>query len=295
MSADVEISLVNTDNRELLRACLASLPAACEGLEWHATVVDNASTDGSFEMVEQEFTWARLIRNARRRGFAANHNQVLVAAVSRYVLVLNEDTTLDPRAVTELVATADARPTLGAVVPVTVGTNGESQPSLVPFPRSYFHFVQTLFGSDKPSDVSAGFPVGSCVLLRTEALQAIGVFDERFFIFFEDTDLGRRLRDAGWEIALAPGARIVHHGHQTVSRRESGGDMDKQMLRSRYLYFRKHRGALTAAVVEIGSRIALALRSAKAFAERDRRHAGHLLELARYNPRAPLPIERDAG
>jgi GT2 family glycosyltransferase len=175
-----------------------------------------------------------------------------------------------------------------------VGANGEDQPSLVPFPRPYFDFFQMLFGSDKPSDISAGFPVGSCVLIRVEALHAVGLFDEQFFIFFEDTDLGRRLRDAGWEIALAQGARIVHHGHQTVSRRESGGDMDRQMLRSRYLYFRKHRGVSTATIVDIGSRLALALRAAKALVERDRAHARHLLELARYNPRVPLPVERDS-
>src|ERR1700716_785682 len=72
---EVEISLVNTNNRALLNACLASLPEACAGLNWHVTVVDNESRDGSAEMVATEFPSARLIRNAKRLGFGANHNQ----------------------------------------------------------------------------------------------------------------------------------------------------------------------------------------------------------------------------
>src|ERR1700737_1865242 len=113
MAADVlegEISLVNTNNRALLNACLASLPEACAGLNWHVTVVDNESLDGSAEMVATRFPTAQLIRNAKRLGFGANHNQVLVPALEshvRHVLILNEDTELDPGSVRELVAFAD--------------------------------------------------------------------------------------------------------------------------------------------------------------------------------------------
>src|SRR3989442_15532756 len=73
---DVEVSLVNTNNRDLLRSCLASLPHAAGALAWHATVVDNASDDGSPEVVRTQFPWARLIENSRRAGFSANHNRV---------------------------------------------------------------------------------------------------------------------------------------------------------------------------------------------------------------------------
>ena len=89
---DVEISLVNTNNRALLQACLASLREACVGLNWHVTAVDNESRDGSTEMVAKEFPAARLIRNTRRLGFGANHNQVLGPALGsgiRYALILN--------------------------------------------------------------------------------------------------------------------------------------------------------------------------------------------------------------
>ena len=135
---DVAVSLVNTDNRELLERCLRSIPLACSGLSWRATVVDNASGDGSAEMVAELFTWAELLRNDRRLGFSANHNQVIEPALdaetARYVLILNEDTELDPHAVTTLVEVADSRPRLGAVGPTIYGSDGRTQPSYDRFP-----------------------------------------------------------------------------------------------------------------------------------------------------------------
>src|SRR5438105_11672953 len=135
---DVHVSLVSTDNRELLRRCLASLPAACEGLDWAVTVIDNASTDGTAEMVAAEFPWARLLVNGRRLGFTANHNQVIGPVVaedgSRYVLILNEDTECDPQSIAELVACGDANRRVGSAGAYVVGPDGLQQPSLQPFP-----------------------------------------------------------------------------------------------------------------------------------------------------------------
>ncbi|MGZ4403626.1 MAG: glycosyltransferase, partial [Gaiellaceae bacterium] len=143
---DVEISVVNTNNRDLLERCLASLPAACEALtagsddlRWHVTVIDNASTDGSAAMVAERFPDATVRRNEDRRGFGTNHNQVLRAVVdqqlARYALVLNEDTEVSPGSITALVRRCDTNPGVGAAGPTLVGGDGLPQRTYRPLPR----------------------------------------------------------------------------------------------------------------------------------------------------------------
>jgi GT2 family glycosyltransferase len=300
---DVEVSLVNTNNRDLLCACLASLPAAAGALTWHATVVDNASDDGSPEVVRLEFPWARLIENPQRVGFSANHNQVIANVVShdsaRYVLVLNEDTELESGSLEELVSFADREDRLGAAGPRLVEKDGREQVSYCRFPAVLDQFWWTLRPGQTPRRAeTAGWLNGSCLLVRTEALRQVGSLDARFFIFFEDTDLGLRLHRAGWRSAVCESSRVVHHGHQTVSQSGVGTHMERQMLRSRYLYFRKHHGRHTATLVVALVRMALGVRAAKAFVagsirgERgERRLAGLLWTLARYDPEVPLAHE----
>jgi GT2 family glycosyltransferase len=300
---DVEVSLVNTNNRDLLRTCLASLPEAAGTLNWRATVVDNASDDGSPEVVRLEFPWARLIENAQRVGFSANHNQVIGYVVShdsaRYVLVLNEDTELESGSLEKLVSFADREDRLGAAGPRLVEEDGREQPSYFRFPAVLEQFWSTLRPGQPPRRATTtGWLNGSCLLVRTEALRRVGPLDARFFIFFEDTDLGIRLHRAGWRSAVCESSRVVHHGHQTVSQSDVGTHMERQMLRSRYLYFRKHRGGHTAELAVALVRVALGVRAAKAFLagsmtgdRGERRLAGLLWGLARYDPVAPLPHE----
>lgn len=297
---DVWVSLVNTNNRDLLVRCLRTLPDACSGLSWAVTVVDNASDDGSAEAVESEFPDANVVRNRRRLGFSANHNLVirpiLQDRTARYVLILNEDTELDPNSVMMLVKLCDADPSVGAAGPGITGIDGTIQPTLAPYPSVLREFRATLRPSHAPT--SAGWLNGSCVLARTAALEEIGLLDERFFIFFEDTDLGARLTRAGWRSLLVPSAHILHHGHVTVSRPSFGSAMERQMLRSRYLYFLKHHRPFEASAVSALVRLGLLARAMKAalsaVADKDpmeRHQARLLLGLARYNPRTPLAHE----
>jgi N-acetylglucosaminyl-diphospho-decaprenol L-rhamnosyltransferase len=307
-SLDVEISLVNTNNRELLLRCLETIPAACEGLDWHATVVDNASEDGSADLVRERFPWAALVRNERRLGFGANHNQVIVPTVrnrsARYVLILNEDTELAPRTTSELVRFCDEHPSVGAVGPTIFGPDGAVEPTLLKFPTPGRQVLRALrlVRSDAPRSGDAAWLNAACVLVRSEAMSAVGPLDERFFIFFEDTDLGLRLQRAGWITAVCPAARIVHQGHQTVTRPSRAGAMELQFLRSRYLYFERHHGKLAALLVAWLIRVEFALRAVKAsigaVIRRDgaaRAKASVLLKLARYDPGMPLPHELPAA
>jgi GT2 family glycosyltransferase len=300
---DVELSIVNTNNRDLLRACLASIAGACEGLRWHATVVDNASTDGSAELVLTNYPNMTLLRNRTRLGFSANHNQVLRPwldqSKARYCLILNEDTTLDRGSLAELVAFADGHARTGAIGPAISGSDGLPQPSLFPFPTVLDQARAALRPAAqlvKPG--RAGWLNGSCLLLRLEALRQIGPLDERFFIFFEDTDLGLRLSQAGWECAVCDRARITHLGHRTVSKPTLSSAMERQVRRSQYLYFRKHRGWLEAAMLSALVRLALGMRAIKALAAGMVRRDGAewtlgtlMVALAAYRPSVALPHE----
>jgi GT2 family glycosyltransferase len=303
---DVEISLVNTDNRDLLARCLASLPAAAGSISWRATVVDNASRDGSAELVRCDFPSVRLLENRTRRGFSANHNSVIKEVLSlgsaRYVLVLNEDTELKPGSLQKLTTFADEDRRLGAVGPRLVGRDGREQPSYFTFPGVSQQFWGTLRpGGHSMHPDGAGWLNGSCLLVRTEALRDVGGFDERFFIFYEDTDLGLRVHRAGWRSAVCDAACVVHHEHQTVASSAGSGAMEQQMLRSRYLYFRKHHGAARAWLVAALVRLALTLRAGKAFVgslgrdDGERTLARLLWKLARYDPCVPLAHESAAA
>jgi GT2 family glycosyltransferase len=302
---DVEISIANTNSRELLRGCLGSLPGSCEGLAWHASVVDNASTDGSAEMVLNEFSWVELLRNSVMRGFSANHNQVLRRALdrgARYVLILNEDTVLEPGSVRELVRFCDANPRIGAAGPIILGSDGLVQRSFFSYPTVVNQAAACLRPGRPPREARLdGWLNGSCVLARADALREIGLLDERYFIFFEDTDLGLRLREAGWRSVVCSDARILHYGHQVVSQPAYGNRMERQALRSRYLYFRKHHGAVRAGAVAALVKCALAVRAVKALVwgalsrrSEERSLATVLWALASYDPRVALSHERTA-
>lgn len=302
---DVEISIANTNNRDLLRGCLGSLPGSCDGLAWHASVVDNASTDGSAEMVLDEFCWVALLRNPVMRGFSTNHNQVLRRAVergARYILILNEDTVLEPGSVRELVSFCQANPRIGAAGPIIRGSDGLVQHSFFRYPTVANQAAACLWPGRPPREATVdGWLNGSCVLVRGDALRQVGLLDERYYIFFEDTDLGLRLCKAGWQSAVCSDAHILHYGHQVVSQPVYGDQMERQALRSRYLYFRKHHGTVRAGAVDALVKCALTVRAVKAFVWgalsrrlEERSLATVLWALARYDPRVALSHERTA-
>src|ERR1022692_1698354 len=184
---DVHISVVNTNNRDLLKRCLSSLPEACGQVAWRATVVDNASSDGGAQLVTEQFPWALLMRNSEREGFSANHNKVIVPVVrdrtARYVLILNEDTELAPRCVAKLVECADRDPRVGAVGPRIQGPHGEYEQSFFPFPSLASEVQATLLPGRRRRSGSprTGWLNGSCILTSADAITEIGSLDERVF------------------------------------------------------------------------------------------------------------------
>ena len=224
---DLSVSVVSFRTPELLRRCLAALAAQRTELDLAVTVVDNASGDGSVDLVRSEFEWVNVIANVRNAGFGAAHNQALRRAHGRYWLVLNSDAAPRPGALRALVEAMDVAPRLGAAGPKLRYPTGEVQSSRRRFPTVATLFLESTqfqrFWPDNPvlrryyvrdrSDEVAqdvDWLVGACLCLRPEALRQVGLFDERYFMYSEEIDLCRRLRAAGWRIRYEPRAEVVH-------------------------------------------------------------------------------------
>ncbi len=226
---DVSVCIVNWNVREDLRRCLQSLAANIVdgGLSTQIVVVDNASADGSLEMLRDEFPQVTVIANSDNRGFAAANNQAFAAAVGRYVLMLNPDTIMPPGGLRTLVAFADSHPESGAVGPKLLNRDGSLQPSCRRFPTiAAAIFRNTILGRlfpnahaaqvylmadfDHVHSAQVEWVSGACMLLRREALQQISGLDEGFFWGSEDVDLCWRLHKAGWHVTYTPEPAVTH-------------------------------------------------------------------------------------
>jgi GT2 family glycosyltransferase len=283
-----------------------SLRGACRGLSWRVSVVDNSAEGQDVHEALASVPTAVVIRSAGRRGFGANQNLVLDGVLAdgraRYVLILNDDTELDPDAVVSLVRHADAQSRAGIVSPRIRDSAGRVEPSFLPWPSVGDEVMRAARPRMPPRlQLRSGWTNGACLLARTDALRQVGVFDTSFFLFFEDADLCRRLAAAGWTLELCDAAAVVHHGHQTITREDLKVEVEKQLLRSRYLYFRKHHGRARARAVTELVRCVLVLRAITRLAEAGGRGSGSagarardLWALARSMPSRPTMLERDA-
>lgn len=255
VSADLAICIVNWNTRELLDACLQSIRDTQGDLQVDTVVVDNASGDGSAEMVRAKHPWARLTANGDNRFYAAANNQALQAADAPFKLLLNPDIVVHPGSLQSLLALMADHPQAGAVAPRLRGVDGEIQPSCRAFPGPDIVRYEALglsrlfprhprFGMyrmtwwDYSDERQVDQPMASALLLRDAALQQIGLFDEQFPMFFNDVDLCRRLWDAGWEIWFTPVAEMTHLG--AASTRQVRREMIIESHRSFVLYYEKH-------------------------------------------------------
>ncbi|HID63517.1 MAG TPA: glycosyltransferase family 2 protein [Anaerolineae bacterium] len=252
MAVDLTVSIVNTNNRDLLRECLRTLFENTRHISMEVYVVDNACTDGSAEMVEREFPQVHLIRNASRLRFCTNHNQVLRRGTGRYLLILNEDTEITPGAFDDLVAFMDAHPDAGAAGVTVLNPDGTLQYSYARFPSlqsclaltlsinrflndGHYPFVP-LPEDDRPREVD--WTNGACLLVRREAMDRAGLLDEEFLIYAEEIDWCYRIRRAGWKVYYLPGVSIYHYQGKATSQTRPRRRF--RINRSALLFFRKH-------------------------------------------------------
>lgn len=269
-SEQVAIIVVSFNTRDLLLACLASIESSVRNDAVEIVVVDNASTDGSREAVSGAYPQAVLIENSKNIGFGAACNQAIEATRSPFILLLNSDAELTPEAFQALCDSMKSREGCGAAGCSMVNARGETLTStryfLTPFNQAIeqagFPSSLNIRGlnrtySPRPDgsgiDCSVDWIEGACLMLRREALAEAGLFDERFFMYSEEEDLCRRLRQRGWAVCYSARGRAVHHGG--ASSEGSRQEMLLQFYTSQMLFLEKHRGpravALYAAVMKM--------------------------------------------
>jgi len=224
---DLSIIIVNWNTREMLRECLASIQPD-EGLPTEVIVIDNASSDGSAEMVAAEFPSMRLIRNTDNRGFGVATNQGLRVARGRHLLLLNSDTLVHGDVLMRSVQYMDAHPQVGMMGCKVLNEDGSTQLTCSRFPGFANLLLQTMglnrlgsprwlgryqmldWARDDEREVEV---ISGCYLLaRRETVAQIGLLDEAFFLYGEETDWCRRCAEAGWKLVFAPIGCITHLG-----------------------------------------------------------------------------------
>jgi N-acetylglucosaminyl-diphospho-decaprenol L-rhamnosyltransferase len=269
--AELAVVVVNHNAGRYVGRCIDSVRSTADDLRIEVVIVDNASIDGSSERMEE----ARVIRNPDNRGFARAANQGIRATSAPFVLLLNPDAQIVGGSLSALVKVARERPRAGAVGALVRNPDGSIQPSArrVPrlgealghaflgpvAPRNRWTRSYTLADWDRSSERKVEWVSGSAMLLRREAIDRVGLFDEGYFMYVEDVDLCTRLRNAGWRVLFSPELEVVHQ--IGVSTRGQRGRMAFEHSRSIYRYFSKFRARGAAALLKPPVRAALWLRA----------------------------------
>ena len=248
------------------RAAAAMAGSGLEAAETELLVVDNGSTDGTAEALARELPSARVVPAGANLGYARAANLGARMAVGEILLFLNTDAELTATALKAIRATFLAHPRTGAVGAFLLDPDGSPQRSVDGVPtlgsellgKALLRWLRPdLFPTLKASGPPVSVPtlVGACQALSREAFDAAGGFDERFFFFLEETDLCLRLRRGGWGVLVAPAARVLHGQGQTARRTLPRARVEYDL--SRYRFFRKHHGALAAAILYGGTLVRL--------------------------------------
>jgi N-acetylglucosaminyl-diphospho-decaprenol L-rhamnosyltransferase len=260
--------VVNTNGREHLLACLAAIrDTHPPGVEHEVLVLDNASEDGSAEAVRELDMDVRLIERPTRAGKAENDTALLREADGEHCLLLNEDSELCPGAATALLDALDADRRAAAAGAQLVDPRGEAQPCAWRLPgvgtaligALFLHRVLTVQSRGERTR-AVGWVQSSAMLIRRAAAEQVGYLDPAFFVYSDETDLCKRLGDAGWRVLYVPAARAVHH-EQLATDPSAGERRIVEFHRNRDRYVRKHHGPAGAAAVRALTAWAYALRT----------------------------------
>jgi hypothetical protein len=261
--ASVAVIVTSWNTRELLAECLASVEGTADPRDVETVVVDNGSSDGSPDMVRAHFPRARLIANRDNLGFARANNQAIAATTTPYVLMLNSDARLHPGALSLLVDRMAAAPRAGLVGAQLCSPHGAFQSSHARFPnlgrealilsgigRAVYGPWYPSFGPDAdPEPRIVDWVSGACMLARRAALDAVGGFDEGYFLYGEEMDLCYALRQAGWQVWYEPAAVADHHG--AASSRRIHVTKEARLYSGRMRFFRKHYGPTAARLLAV--------------------------------------------
>ncbi len=267
---DLSIIIVSYNVAAYLRQCLESVSRIQDSFSYDIHVVDNASGDGTCDMLRKKFPHVRLTALPYNAGFAKANNLALRQAQGRVMLLLNPDTHFVAGRLRGMLDYFDRNPGVGALGCKILNPDLTLQPSCYRFPTLGSIFGMFFFGSrffdpflhlDENTVHDVDFVRGAFLALRREALEEAGFLDEAFFMFGEETDLCFRMRKAGWRVVYHPETVIVHYKGKSTE--QLPGNMLPQRMRSTLLFFRKHHGPLSNVLLRmiisagIGARIVL--------------------------------------
>ena len=292
-ACDFSLVVVSWNTRELLRQCLRSivdqadvqiappdapLPAAQPGcLLAEIIVVDNASDDGSAALVQAEFPQARLLANAHNAGFAAANNQAIAMARGRLLFLLNPDAYLLPGALHGLLAFMQAHPEAAAAGPKVLNPDGSWQATSFRFatlgdllsealflsllqPHSPLFARRELGGFDRSTMREVDWVQGCALVIRRTVWDAVGPFDEGYWMYVEELDWSRRAHLLGYRIFFTPDAQVVHYGKRSVARARA--HVLPLGYRSHFRYYRKFDGPRYTLAVRAIAVLQMSLRAA---------------------------------
>ncbi len=251
----ISVIIVNYNAGKYLGRCLESFKAnPAEGFDTEVIVVDNCSTDGSADMAAEKFPWVKIIENKQNAGFAAANNIGARNSSGEYLLFANPDIEILPHSIELMLNYLKSSSDIAAVAPQIISEDGSIYPSCWNFPnlimelwdatkfKKYFPKSRiSLLRKRKfyPKQTFVEIVSGACVMIRKDAYEDIGGWDEDYFLYFEDDDLCYRLNKAGWLVSYYPESKVIHYGGKSTP---EGGISKARMYSGLFLFFRKHRG-----------------------------------------------------
>jgi N-acetylglucosaminyl-diphospho-decaprenol L-rhamnosyltransferase len=255
---DLSIVIVSWNTRDLLVACLQSIDIGRGALDLEVIVVDGGSSDGTPETLTEEYPWVRLIARSDNVGFPKGNNIGLAEAEGRLLLLLNPDTEIEGEAISSMTRYLDDHRDVGIVGPKLLNPDGSIQSSRRRFPSLATGFFESTwlqsiapnslmeryYAADLPDDVvsEVDWLVGACLMTRRAVLEDVGPMDEAYFMYSEELDWCRRVKEAGWQVVYLPEARIVHHVGKSSEQAVTERHINYQ--RAKLRYFRKFHGRI---------------------------------------------------
>lgn len=260
-TVDVSAIIVNHNTASLLPKAIGALRHTSFGLRVQTIIVDNASRDDSLALIRREFPDCTLIVNEANVGFGRANNQALPLVTGRFVLLLNTDAFVSPDTLDKTVAYMDSHPRCGILGVKLVDRDGVLQPSARYFPTPWnLFFARTglnrIFTNvrmvddmawDHASVRQCDWVPGCYYLVRKEVIDQVGLFDPRYFLYYEEVDHCLAAKRAGWEVVFYPDTTVIHIGGESAKSEgvitQSGRQIETPQIESELLYFRKHHGA----------------------------------------------------
>lgn len=249
----LSIIVVSWNTRDMLANCLASVYEHPPTDSFELLLVDNASSDGSADMVRQQFPQVRLIASPVNVGFAEGNNLAVPLCTGAYILLLNPDTVVKPNALQAMIDFLDSHPAAGAAGSMLLNPDETLQPSCHPAPKlsrelwrlfhldrvyPYGRYHMHTWDITQPREVDV--IQGASLMVRHKILDQIGFLDGDYFIYSEEVDLCYRLQKAGWQLYWVPDSQVIHYGGQST--RQVATEMFLQLYLGKLKYFRKHYG-----------------------------------------------------